>query len=668
MSEAERDWNEFKRKVIDQIKDSDILGNTRARLQDFYSYYNEQETGEIQALYKHVNDTLGQLYQMDNTGWSDWYGDDRAQALEDLKEYNDTLMESLEDMEDLIQEIKDSYLDMMDEAADKFADQVDLYEQVKDIIDHDMNIIDLVYGEDSYKELAQYYDQQEKNYNQLVDFQRQQKDFWYNQMQMIEAAGGKNSEAWLQAKENWMDAVNEWNSAIEDAIENLQDKYLNALDALFEEMNNKVTNGKGLEYVSEEWELINKNADQYLDTVNAIYGVQELEGKYLESINDTDNVKYQRQLNQLREEEISALQAKDKLTQYDLDRANLRYQIALKQIALEEAQQNKSNMRLRRDSQGNYTYQYATDQDQIDEAQNDLSNLYNQLYNLDLGQYGDNLDQMYSLWEEYQEKMYEAAQINDPQERLEMELLLREQYGELINGLVEQNEEIRDNLYESSFLELKDFYNQDTEAFQNNLGSKFEGLEQFIIDSEEDVKNSLTTSANMFDQMVGANLQAFQNMDETIRETIMGSLVPGWESGCQDMAYAFGEDGFEGVVRDAFEEMERLAQNYQADLDTLQQAAGQDFDNIKNGIDETSRQTQELISDNNELIDTYQRQLEAIGAVIQQLQELILKYQAARDAAVAATEAAYKYWMQEQNKAAQSAANNTARRCRFRQQ
>lgn len=86
-------------------------------------------------------------------------------------------MKSMEDVEDLIEEIKKSYLDMMDEAADKFQDQVDMYKQVKDIIDHDMNIIQLVYGEDSYADLEKYYQMQEDNNNKQLDFLRQQKDF-----------------------------------------------------------------------------------------------------------------------------------------------------------------------------------------------------------------------------------------------------------------------------------------------------------------------------------------------------------------------------------------------------------------------------------------------------------------------------------------------------------
>ena len=95
--------------------------------------------------------------------------------------------------------------------------------------------------------------------------------------------------------------------------------------------------------------------------------------------------------------ELKALREKDKLSQYDLDRADLRYQIALKQIALEDAQQNKSKMRLRRDSQGNYSYQYTADDDQIAKTQQEISDLYNQLYNLDKNKYSDSLREIYDV-------------------------------------------------------------------------------------------------------------------------------------------------------------------------------------------------------------------------------------------------------------------------------
>ena len=162
---------------------------------------------------------------------------------------------------------------------------------------------------------------------------------------------------------------------------------------------------------------------------------------------------------------IKNLQERDRLTEYDIERANKKYEITLKQIALEEAQQNKTQLRLRRDTQGNYRYEFISDIDQVNQLQNDLDDLYNSLYNFDKENYADNLNQLYDVWNEFQEKMAEAAQINDPQARAEKELLIQEQYGELINGLVEQNETIRGNLYDSAFEDLARLYDEDKNNF-----------------------------------------------------------------------------------------------------------------------------------------------------------------------------------------------------------
>ena len=128
------------------------------------------------------------------------------------------------------------------------------------------------------------------------------------------------------------------NDLIETSIENLQDKYLNAINLIFQNLNNKVTDNLGLDYIEEEWNLINQNADQYLDTINQLFETQALENKYLDAIDQTDNVAAQKKLKDLMDEELATLREKDKLTQYDIDRANMKYEIALKQIALEEAQ------------------------------------------------------------------------------------------------------------------------------------------------------------------------------------------------------------------------------------------------------------------------------------------------------------------------------------------
>jgi archaellum component FlaC len=157
-----------------------------ARLVDFSSYYKDDNTGIVQALRKQVDNTLTELNQMDNGGWSSVYGDNRTAALEDLKKYYEELMENLEDVLELQKEIHESYLDMMDEAQEKFDEQIKSYEMISDLIDHDMQVISLVYGEESYGQLAKYYDKQQQNFNSQLDFQRQQVNFWRAQLDALD--------------------------------------------------------------------------------------------------------------------------------------------------------------------------------------------------------------------------------------------------------------------------------------------------------------------------------------------------------------------------------------------------------------------------------------------------------------------------------------------------
>lgn len=596
IAEGVRDWNEFKKTIIDEIKDDDILGNAKAELENFYSYYNDEGIGAVQAGMDHVNDILFELREMDKGFTSDFYGEDRANALEDLEKYYKQLMSDLTDVQELSETVRQSYLDMMDKAKEDFDQQISSYEQVANLLDHDMKLIELIYGEKSYGALDKYYQKLEDNYNSQLDFQKQQVDFWREQMDSAE----EGTERWEKARDNWTAAVTDWKSLVNDAIENINDKYLNTIKNIFEELNNKVTNGAGLEYVKEEWDLINKNSEQYLDNINAMYGIEQLASKYQQAIDNTDSVSAQRKLNDLMTKELAALKEKDKLSEYDVERANKKYEIALKQIALEEAQQNKTSMRLRRDSQGNYSYQFVANEDDIAKAEDDLAAAKNALYNFDKENYLNNLDEMYSAYEEYQQKMFEAAQINDPEERAKKELLINEQYNELINSLTEKNQTIRNNLHESAFEELSRLYDTD--------------------------------------------LEHYKQMTEEQKNILLNDLIPQWTSGVQQMADTFaGEGGLKEVCKDALLELEEATEDYRKSLEEIEASAEVAFDKVYNGEDRVIEQTRDLISENEELIGTYEDQLDAVQSVIDKLDELLNKYKEVTAAAKETAQAGYEY-------------------------
>lgn len=122
-----------------------------------------------------------------------------------------------------------------------------------------------------------------------------------------------------------------------------------------------------------------------------------------------------------------------------------------------------------------------------------------------------------------------------------------------------------------------------------------------------------------------------------------------------------GEDGFLGVCRDAFDQLHDATKDYEDGLDELENTGRIDFESIGEGIDQNIERTQQLITDNNELINSYEQELSAINNVIGELDNLVDKYNAAKDAAIAATKAAYEYWSEQQRQAADAANKQNAK-------
>ena len=631
IKEASIKFNEFKRKIIDELSDDDIAGAVQQAFDNIKSVYSSKV---IEELIEKINKEISEI------GNSKVYGDNATKLLENLQEHYETLMDILIELDDYEQEIIDGYVDMLDHVSEEMDDQLSTYEQISSIIEHDMKLIQLTQGENAYDELKSYYERQTKVLNDSIDMRRRDMEFFAQQMAILEEAGRKDTEAWKNAEEAWKQATSDWQSAIEDAIEKLQEKLLNAINATFEKINEELTKNKGLEYLDQEWELINKNADKYLDSLNAAYGVQQLQNKYLDAINDNDSVLQQQKLQGLMNNELKALREKDKLSQYDLDRADLRYQIALKQIALEDAQQNKSKMRLRRDSQGNYSYQYTADDDQIAKTQQEISDLYNQLYNLDKNKYSDSLREIYDVWNEYQEKMAEAAQINDPEKRAERELLIQEQYGELLNNLAAENEELKFNLQESTFSELFDLYNINQDNYESMTDNQQRMLDAFFNDETDLQGAAYNNLFNLYDE----NVDRFRTMTEEERNILIGEMVPAWNSGIQEMVDTVinDEGGFVPVMDRAFEEIKQATDDYKVDLDNLAESAGINFETIKDGIDSNIEATEKLLGDNKDLLDSYGKEVEAIGKVWDALDKLKLQYKQLAEEAKKAAEEGYK--------------------------
>ena len=486
-------------------------------------------------------------------------------------------------------------------------------------------MIELMYGKDAYDSLGKYYELQQENNNKQLDFLKKQRNYWQANMLAEEAAMKKmtlGSNEWAQAKkrfdaykEQWMKAVEDLNSLTESAIENIIDKYANAIDAVFDKLNKKLTNDKGLEYVKEEWELINKEADRYYDKINRMYETNKFEEAAKDAINaNIGNLKAQKSLNDLMNEQLKYLRDKDKLTKYDVDRANALLQIEIKRLALEQSRQAKTKLRLRRDTQGNYTYQYTANQDDINKAQQDFNDAQNDLWNLDV-QYKRQLgNDLISLYEEWQQKLAEIDKdiTLTAEEQAEKRTLINQYYGNIINGILDENLNVRNLMMGDAF----DIY------------------------------------GNLYEK----NAEDFKKMTDEEKAAFMEDLVPTWNSGVEQMADTMaGEGGFIPATKDAMEELDQATKDYQDSLNETAAAAGVDFADIQMGTDDTITITQDLLDMNQQVIDSYVNELEAVKKVLDQVNQLVTAYQLAKQAAIDAATEAYNYWMKEQSIAAERA-------------
>lgn len=616
LQQAKRDWDEFVNHYV-KTHMPELMADQKTIYDSMGTRIQQNGKGSLQVATNQANQYREQYEKFlrgENNIFSANGITDQATALEKVKEAYEKVMEEVTAVKDAQKQAHENLISQLDESQEKLDQQRQVYTAYAEQINHDIKLIELLNDKPNYKQLSQYYEDLHKNNVEELDFLRQQKMMWEQQMSQFE----QGSDEWYNARDKYLASLTELNSKTEESLDNIRKAFENTIEEMYETINNNMTNGLGLDYVQEEWSLINKNADQYLDKINQMQGIRNIEKKYVDAINKTNSAAAQQKINKLMQEELKDLNSRDKLSQYDLDRAEKKYQLLLAQIALEEAQANKSQMRLRRDSQGNYSYQFVADSDAINKARDEVEKLYSDLYNFDKDAYRNNLEEAQNIYIEWQEKRKEInlTYANDEEELKKQTALLDEQYQSLITGITSQNLVIRANLQESAFQDLAYLENQD--------------------------------------------LESFTNMTEAERNAIMEDLVPQWKSGTQEMVDALlnPQTGFTKVVQDAIDESEGAVAEYQKKTHEVSVAAGEDFDEIKAHSDPAADSVERLKTNTEIFLNDIANNLQTMIDYTEQIDAQAQAYNAIAKALDAATKS-HKLWIQEQETMAKAAESET---------
>ena len=368
-----------------------------------------------------------------------------------MKEMRDAIYESVDALYEQDEQMKEFYGNTLSNAQEEIGKYTSLIEHQNTVLDHFANLSKLIGKEMDYEwmgeilsgqtvVLGQLAKESQIAYNNLLDdvssFEKQ-----YNQA----IASGKDDEDEIvrRLKNQWLEAQQ---AAAEKQDEMLQDlaAWAEAEQALLENSLNQfrktfekaLTGGLGFDLLSSNMDKTQSLQEEYLTTTNKIYETNKLISNAQKEIDKTTNSVAKKKLADF-QKQTEILGNQTKLSQFELNIQQAKYDLLLAEIALEEAQNAKSQVRLRRDNEGNFSYVYTADQQKIADAEQEFMDAENKLYNVRLDGANDYISKQAELNQQYYDDMiqleadYQSGIITSREEFLERQRALTEWYTEM---------------------------------------------------------------------------------------------------------------------------------------------------------------------------------------------------------------------------------------------
>ena len=527
--------------------------------------------GFFDMQFSNVMDMMKEIEEFEKTGSSTVFGENSAAmyetALDVLKQANSTL----NDYKDNVTELRDLINDMVDEILEKQEERQNMYENINDELEHQIDLITMIHGEEAYDQLKQAYAAQLTNTKNQISEMNQTLAANKELLAQMEAAGDTSSDAYKALKENIADTQKELNSLVQSSIENIRKQQELAVKSITDAWV-KDALGTDLDWMQTEWELINRNADYYLDDVNKAYNIQKLQGKYLELLDQSNDLGIQNQITAQMKEQLKYLREKKNLSEYDVQYANAQFEILQKRIALEEAQRNKSQMKLRRDSQGNYSYVYTANEGDVANAQSGLLDAQNNAYNL-------SKEQMKQTQADSLSALADAKSLIDS-------------IWTNANLSLEEKKKRTETIIGS----LKEYLAATSEQLgvsEQNIINDFLGMCEALTDENK------TGLQETYEEIVNGNKDAFDKIDER------------WSTSLTDWLQSL--DKFNQDTTDKFDSLYDEMEDYESQIDDIGDLVGQNFDDMTGSIQGTLDKTEELRTSTQGFISDLQKMSGAVA-------------------------------------------------------
>ena len=364
---------------------------------------------------------------------------------------------------------------------------------------------------------------------------------------VLEQAKYDDSEEikWLK---NQIDETTDYiNDKADEAAEHFKDAYENSIDEIAAQTTDKIFGNRDLDLITNDWDWDRDYFGSYKDNVERTLEIEKLRLKYLDLLDSAQgsSLGIQRQIKDAMDEQLALLENQKTMSEYDVKLANARLEILQKQIALENAQQNKNQMKLRRDSQGNYKYVYAADQDDIRGKQRELLESEFDAYEMSKDANGDAYQQGIALYQQYiEQRIAIEKKYADDVDTMEKELAkLRENYLRA----AEANAEDLQNTYDGMIISVQWMAEHGTEAVQQMTEDVLDAL-------EEKTQESLEAVGIPWNEALANGISDLENLQQTIDDTSQAGI-----DAANDFVEAINGEGESVVnlINDANESMQQ---------------------------------------------------------------------------------------------------------------
>lgn len=532
---------------------------------------------------------------------------DRRAIMDEIKSLQGNIVDSAKAIAEWANSIEDIVPDAVDAASERFAAFTDQLEHNTSVLD---TIKELYTLQGVTYKTAEGFNRLQKNSQEKLNAQLASAKLqrgWYEQAaQKLEEAqakldslGGDETDlrydAYKKARDAYLEEFNEaqeaYLSSAQEAMETAQDMYLQQIEKAVYEFGQAVSNGVGLDLLQDKYDHYIEQNERYFDKVNEAYQVSAWYNKLQQDIDNTTNSAHKERLKAL-QEEINQRREGNKLSQYDLDILNAKYQVLQAQMALEDAQNAKNQIQLVRDSQGNWNYQFTANQDDIANAQQNLLDAENDWYNIAKQQVTDVTGEIVSTWKECQDKIkdiYSDMTLTD-EERSAQAQEIYKYYSEKIKYLEEEKQNAIADMTEAGNKNLIDNAIITGDTITDLTGITTEELKQLVADSGESIADILMKNSEQLKEIAGNNTDLIDKFNNTYAKDL------------DDMTQ--NTTNFEDELRKLLDQAQRDFDNYKDKVQNVASETGTTLDNLAQETNKVSEATDQLRERGDEAKDT----------------------------------------------------------------